>query len=88
MSNRRQGLWRGVMKSSRTKGFREVFARLPQRIKETAKKNYEIWKATLFHPSLEFKEFKPKANIWSVSVGIGWRALGVIKTEEEKIVWL
>lgn len=75
------------MKSSRTKGFRELFARLPQRIKETAKKNYEIWKETPFHPSLEFKEVKPKANIWSVRVGIGWRALGVMKAEEDKIVW-
>ena len=30
---------------------------------------------------------KPKENIWSVRIGIGWRALGVIKTDEDKIVW-
>ena len=36
---------------------------------------------------MEFKEVKPKEKIWSVRVGIGWRALGVMKSEEEKIVW-
>lgn len=75
------------MKSSRTKNFRKLFEKLPQRIKETAKKNYELWKENPFHSSLEFKEVKPKENIWSVRVGIGWRALGVMKADEEKIVW-
>ena len=72
------------MQSSRTKNFRKLFKELPQRVKETAKKNYELWKENLFHPSLEFKEVKPKEKIWSVGIGIGWRALGVMKSEEEK----
>jgi hypothetical protein len=75
------------MNSSRTKDFRKLFVKLPQRIKETAKKNYELWKENPFHSSLEFKEVKPKEKIWSVRVGIGWRALGVMKAEEEKVVW-
>jgi len=75
------------MRSSRTRDFRQKFVKLPPRIKETAKKNYEIWKQNPFHPSLEFKEVKPKENIWSVRIGIGWRALGVMKADEEKIVW-
>jgi mRNA-degrading endonuclease RelE of RelBE toxin-antitoxin system len=75
------------MMSSRTRDFRKLLAKLPQRIKENAKKNYELWKENPFHPSLEFKKVKPKENIWSVRVGIGWRALGVMKAEEDKIVW-
>jgi hypothetical protein len=75
------------MRSSRTKNFQKLFVKLPQRIKETAKKNYELWRKNPFHSSLEFKEVKPKENIWSVRVGIGWRALGVMKAEEKKIVW-
>jgi mRNA-degrading endonuclease HigB of HigAB toxin-antitoxin module len=75
------------MKSSRTKNFRKLFDNLPERIKETAKKNYELWKEDRFHSGLEFKKVKPKENIWSVRVGIGWRALGVMKADEEKIVW-
>ncbi|NJL99722.1 MAG: hypothetical protein HC924_13425 [Synechococcaceae cyanobacterium SM2_3_2] len=75
------------MKSTRTKKFRELLLSLPQRVQETAKKNYEIWKENPFHPSLEFKEVKPREKIWSVRVGIGWRALGIKKSDEEKIVW-
>lgn len=71
------------MRSSRTKSFKKLFLALPQRIKETAKKNYELWQENPFHPSLEFKEIKSR-NIWSVRVGIGWRALGVVKTNEDK----
>ncbi len=75
------------MKSSRTQDFRKLFVKLPQRVKETAKKNYELWKENPFHSSLEFNEVKPKENIWSVRVGIGWRALGVMKSYEDSIVW-
>jgi hypothetical protein len=75
------------MKSSRTRDFGKLLGKLPQRIKETAKKNYNLWKENPFHPSLEFKEVKPKEDIWSVRVGIGWRALGVMKAREDKIVW-
>lgn len=75
------------MKSSRTSNFRKLFQKLPQRVKETAKKNYELWKINPSHPSLEFKKVKPNQNIWSVRVGIGWRALGVVKEREDKIVW-
>jgi mRNA-degrading endonuclease RelE of RelBE toxin-antitoxin system len=74
------------MKSSRTKDFRKLFVRLPEHIKETAKKNYELWKDNPFYPSLEFKQIRNNENIWSVRVGIGWRALGIIKANEEKIV--
>jgi mRNA-degrading endonuclease RelE of RelBE toxin-antitoxin system len=75
------------MKSSRTQNFRQQFQQLPSRIQETAKKNYQIWKQNPFHPSLEFKIVKPKENIWSVRIGIGSRALGVMRTDENKIVW-
>ena len=74
------------MRSSRTKSFKKLFVALPQRIKETAKKNYELWQENSFHPSLEFKEIKSR-NIWSVRVGIGWRALEIVKVNEDKIVW-
>jgi hypothetical protein len=75
------------MKSSRTRDFKKLFLKLPQRVKETAKKNYQLWKNNPSHPSLEFKQINTKDNLWSVRVGIGWRALGVLKVNENKIVW-
>lgn len=75
------------MKSSRTRDFRKLFLKLPQRVRETAQKNYQLWKNNPSHPSLEFKQINAKDNLWSVRVGIGWRALGVMKAQEDKIVW-
>ncbi|MBD2425981.1 hypothetical protein [Phormidium sp. FACHB-1136] len=75
------------MKSSRTQDFRKLFAKLPNRVQETAKKNYQLWQEDPSHPSLEFKKVNAKLNIWSVRVGIGWRALGTMKAQEDKIIW-
>ena len=75
------------MKSARTQNFRQQFLKLPPHIQEIARKNYQLWQQNPFHPSLEFKLVKPKENIWSVRIGIGWRALGVLKKDEDKIIW-
>ena len=56
------------MQSSRTQDFRKLFAKLPNRVKEMAKKNYQLWQENPSHPSLEFKKVNAKLNIWSVRV--------------------
>jgi hypothetical protein len=75
------------MQSSRTQNFRKLFAQLPQRVQATATKNYQLWQDNSAHPSLEFKRVNTKQNIWSVRVGIGWRALGVLNASGDKITW-
>jgi len=75
------------MKSSRTQNFRQQFLKLPPKIKEIAQKNYQLWRKNPFHPSLQFKSVKPQEHIWSVRIGLGWRALGVVKVQENKIIW-
>ncbi|MEB3160515.1 MAG: hypothetical protein VKL20_03530 [Synechocystis sp.] len=75
------------MRSARTQRFRQQFLQLPPQIKAVARKNYQLWQKNPFHPSLQFKAVKPKENIWSVRIGLGWRALGVIKVDEDKIIW-
>jgi hypothetical protein len=74
------------MRSELNSDFIELFQKIPERVKRTARKNYRLWKSNHSHPSLEFKEVNQKERIWSVRVGIGWRALGKIKNEEV-IVW-
>lgn len=64
------------MISHLTEEFRECFQKLPERIRKTARKNYEIWKRDPAHPSLEFKRVHTRRPIYSVRVGLGWRALG------------
>jgi hypothetical protein len=68
-----------------TAEFRECFQRLPKRIQATARKNYALWKQDPAHSSLEFKRVHARRPIYSVRVGIGWRALGI--REGETVVW-
>lgn len=74
------------MKSELNLDFIRRFQELPERVKKAAKKNYQLWKNDPNHPSLEFKEINEREQIWSVRVGIGWRALGRID-RKDLIVW-
>ena len=73
------------MISHLNRDFIKYFNKLPDRIKRVARKNYRIWKENPNHPSLNFKEIKLGTNIFSVRIGIGWRALGVVT--DDTIVW-
>ncbi|RPH91286.1 MAG: hypothetical protein EHM73_03195, partial [Chroococcales cyanobacterium metabat2.561] len=74
------------MKSELTDDFVKCFAKLPEIVQQTARKNYKLWKQNPTHPSLEFKKLNTKEAVYSVRVGIGWRAVGVLK-KPDTIVW-
>ncbi len=74
------------MKSEITLEFRKLFRDLPERIKNTARKNYRLWKQNSQHPSVEFKKLNTNSEVYSVRAGIGWRAVGVMK-DSQTIVW-
>ncbi|QDZ40586.1 hypothetical protein FRE64_11850 [Euhalothece natronophila Z-M001] len=74
------------MKSELTNDFVQRFAQLPDGVKQTARKNYKLWKDNPTHPSLEFKKLNTQEPLYSIRVGIGWRAVGVLKTSDT-IVW-
>jgi len=74
------------MNSELTNDFVQRFAQLPERVKKTARKNYKLWKENPTHPSLEFKKLNTQEPLSSIRVGIGWRAVGVLKTLDT-IVW-
>lgn len=65
--------------------FRDCFARLPEAIQARARKNYLLWKQNPQHPSLRFKQIHAKEMIYSIRVGKGWRALGLM--DDESITW-
>ena len=73
------------MKSHLTDDFAACFRKLPKRIQDLARKNYRLWKRDSSHPSLQFKRVAKKPAVYSIRVGIGWRALGVIGGED--IIW-
>lgn len=74
------------MKSELTSEFLERFRDLPERVKQTARKNYRLWKQNPRHPSVEFKKLNTSVPVYSVRAGIGWRAVVVLK-EPDTIVW-
>jgi hypothetical protein len=55
--------------------FWRAYEALPPHIRNLADKNYAILKENQRHPSLNFKRV---GRFWSVRIGTGYRALGVI----------
>ena len=74
------------MRSELDEEFIELFAKLPERVQKAARKNYQLWQQDPNHPSLEFKKVNAKQSVYSIRVGIGWRAVGV-KQDSQTIIW-
>jgi hypothetical protein len=68
-----------------TDDFITAFRDLPEAVKDLARKNYRLWRANPYHPSLQFKRVHPTEPIYSVRVGRGWRALGLL--DNDTIAW-
>jgi hypothetical protein len=57
-----------------TPEFWRLYRALPAEMRLLAQKNYRLWSANAFHPSLHFKSIgKPN---WSARVGGHYRAVG------------
>lgn len=73
-----------TIKSRGTPAFWELYGALPVEVKAIARKNYQLWAANPFHPSLHFKPLQ-KPN-WSVRVGDHYRAVG--KFSDDTFIWM
>ena len=70
------------MKHLASPKFWALYRSLPDDVRAVADKNFELLKADQRHPSLHFKKIGP---VWSVRVGIQYRALGT--SVEEGVLW-
>ena len=73
------------MTSHTTERFWKAFEELPRHIQRKARETYQLWRQNPYHPSLQFKQVHTREPIYSVRVGIGWRAVGV--KSEDTMVW-
>ena len=73
------------MKSRITKNFRRLFEQLPPDVQQHANRAYNLWRKDPHHPSLQFKRVSKRQAIYSVRVGIGYRAMGL--READQIYW-
>ena len=62
--------------------FWQYYAQLPLHIQKLADQNYELLKADSRHPSLHFKKV---GRMWSVRVGIHYRATAV--EDDSDMIW-
>ena len=73
------------MKSVTTNRFRQALQQLPEKIQIKARTTYQVWKENPQHPSLSFKQIHSRDPIYSVRIGIAYRALGVLN--ENTMIW-
>ena len=73
------------MKSHVTRGFRNRFAVLPESIQRQAREAYRRFQEDPRHASLRFKPIYAARRIYSVRIGIGYRAIGQL--DEDGITW-
>lgn len=73
------------MNSIVTDDFMDCFARLPEEVRELARRVYRLWCANPSHPGLRFKAISGHPGLYSVRVGRKYRALG--RLEGETVTW-
>jgi len=73
------------VKSHANEKFWKAFEKLPAPIQRKARDAYQLWQQSPYHQSLQFKQIHPRRPIYSVRVGIGWRAVGV--KEDNTMIW-
>lgn len=73
------------MKSSTSGRFWTLFEKLPEEVRRDAKSAFASFERDPFHAGLQFKRLAGEDNIWSVRIGLGYRALGV--RQQDLIVW-
>lgn len=73
------------MKSRLSEDFLDCFAGLPDAVKDQARKSYRLWKDDPSHPGVRFKRIHNIEDLYSVRIGKGWRALGLL--DGDTITW-
>ena len=73
------------MQSRTTRHFWNLFFGLSLDVQREAKRAYVLFQSNPAHPSLHFKKLEGEGDIYSARIGLGYRALAVMK--KHRIVW-
>jgi hypothetical protein len=73
------------MQSRTTRKFWRLFSALPSDVQRDATRAYGIFRANPAHPSLQFKKMEGEDDIYSALIGLGYRALAVMK--KDGLIW-
>ncbi|MGO9095922.1 MAG: hypothetical protein ACLQGV_11935 [Bryobacteraceae bacterium] len=73
------------MRSRTTRRFWRLLRDLPLDLQRDAQRAFRTFRADPAHPCLHFKKLEGEDDIYSVRIGLDYRALAVIK--QDRIVW-
>ena len=73
------------MQSRTTRQFWRLYENLPSGAQQDAKRAYRLFQGNPAHPGLQFKKLEGEDNIYSVRIGLEYRALAVMR--KDRIVW-
>ena len=76
------------MKSRTTQSFWEHYGALPPEIRRRARQAYKRWRDNPAHPSLFFKRVKESQPLYSVRIGLAYRAVGLLKADTVMWFWI
>ena len=76
------------MTSVTTRHFREALASLPVAVQRQAHEAYHRWRADPSHPGLVYKRIASDGPVFSVRVGIHYRALAIVTPDRALWFWI
>jgi hypothetical protein len=76
------------MKSQTNKSFWKNYWALSPEVRLRAQQAYKLWSENPAHPSLFFKRVKNNQPIYSARIGLGHRALGLLKGDAVTWFWI
>lgn len=76
------------MKSQLTDDFVAHFAKLPESVREQARKCYRLWRENPSHPGLQFKRIHNHESMYSARVSKGYRVLGLLENNVMTWFWI
>jgi hypothetical protein len=74
-----------LIQSRTTRRFWRLFSDLPADAQKDAKRAYRQFQNDPSHPGLQFKKLEGEDNLYSVRIGLDFRALGTMR--QGRIVW-
>lgn len=73
------------MTSATTDQFWKRYGTLPSEARMLARDAYSLFVSDPYHPSLHFKRIHSTRPVFSVRIGIHYRAVGIL--DEQEITW-
>jgi hypothetical protein len=73
------------MQSRATRQFWRLFSALPLDVQLDAKHADRMFHSNPAHPGLQFKKLEGEDDLYSVRIGLGYRALAIMK--KDRVIW-